>query len=1205
MIKRVAMQACVCCVHPFDTPRFCIITESYRAANSHNEVMDMAKDDVTIYENGETVQENSTTICDSDITVTDGGATVPDNQPADGDEGTVCIENGAILLDTYRIESDAIEGGMGRVWRVHHTGWNVDLAMKQPKAALFQSQHQKDNFIHECEAWIGLGLHPHIVSCYYVREINGIPTIFSEWMDGGSLKDAIESGSLYHGSEAEQQERLLDIAIQFARGLHYAHECRDEDGQPMGLIHQDVKPDNLLLTKAGEAKVADFGISKARALLTVLEGSEKELAAYADSGGTMYAASGGYTPAYCSMEQMNGLRLTRRTDIYSWAVSVMEMYLGDRPWANGIIAGAACESYFPEARVALSDSMKVLLTECLNEDEAQRPHDFSVIEEKLLAIYKAEIGNDYPRPVPKAAADTADSLNNRALSFLDLGKPEEAERCWEKALERDARHVRSVYNHCLFDWRSGDIDDQTARLRLESAINRSAVPQEYAEYLFLLDSERNAEQIKSNRREVVPLCGPFPNPAISPDGNLVYESCFNDSTVGIWDVKQRCRVGSLQNSNMDNIRMLLLSPNGVFLAVTNMTGTVNLWNMLSRQFVGTLTQYTERETKFWTETGPYSVTYHHTVLAMAFTTDGRLLLTAGADGTIFLWDTNTARGIWAVESQADMFSAVCISHNGMLAATGTNDGTIKVWELGTGKLLRSIHGMTGEINALCFCSNDDTLLAASNVDFIARWNLADGRRINERTSGLSVRITDFSATGTLAISSDGQVFQTADGRCLYTYPDTEVACFASEESYVLTADKSTVWAVWPCPHEPGPRAPWHLSDISSVALSLEREAGFAALIEKARQALDERDVAAATRYIEQMRAIPGAGAQPTYMSLNRDIGRFCRADSIESILPVELAENGDSTRKECFSRKTGDKCTIITGMSYSKNNVEVFDADYEKAVVCTLRSSKQLLDAVLSADGSFAVTGGSDRHVKVWSIPQGKCIKTLKGHSDTINRIFLSADDASVLSGGSDMTVRLWAIEKGQCTMTFQCGNMNGISSVALSPDKRLAAAGSYDGHILIWDTVTGQCVKSLSIDGKVEDILFSHDSKRLWVCCTKHLFDSTLMLWDMRNCNAMHEFKFKSTGNCRLWMSAAGTRTVVSDGYNTYAYTLDYRYVFPGWSDWDEDALPYLEIFLTIHPNWTEVDFGGLIAELQNRGYGWIKPEGVREKLGKLSKSR
>ena len=144
------------------------------------------------------------------------------------------IHKGDEILETYQVTSDAIHGGMGSIWRVHHRNWNVDLAMKRPQPKFFAegSEKRKAEFIAECENWINLGLHPNIVSCYYVRDISGVPTIFSEWMDGGSLKDCIRDGSVYAGTGSEAEERLLDIAIQFANGLHYAHEA--------GLLHQDV-----------------------------------------------------------------------------------------------------------------------------------------------------------------------------------------------------------------------------------------------------------------------------------------------------------------------------------------------------------------------------------------------------------------------------------------------------------------------------------------------------------------------------------------------------------------------------------------------------------------------------------------------------------------------------------------------------------------------------------------------------------------------------------------------------------------------------------------------------------------------------------------------------------------------------------------------------------------------------------------------------
>lgn len=126
---------------------------------------------------------------------------------------------GDTIMDTYHVESEAICGGMGAVWRVNHTGWDTDLAMKRPKDDAFQTEDQKSSFSRECRYWINLGLHPNIVSCYYVREIDGIPAIFSEWMENGDLEHHIKNKTLYQGEEDEVQKRLLDIAIQFARGL--------------------------------------------------------------------------------------------------------------------------------------------------------------------------------------------------------------------------------------------------------------------------------------------------------------------------------------------------------------------------------------------------------------------------------------------------------------------------------------------------------------------------------------------------------------------------------------------------------------------------------------------------------------------------------------------------------------------------------------------------------------------------------------------------------------------------------------------------------------------------------------------------------------------------------------------------------------------------------------------------------------------------
>ena len=82
---------------------------------------------------------------------------------------------GDVILDLYDVKQIHESGGMGLVYRVHHRGWNMDLAVKSPRREYFQTEAQKENFIRECETWINLGLHPHIVSCHYVRTLGGMP----------------------------------------------------------------------------------------------------------------------------------------------------------------------------------------------------------------------------------------------------------------------------------------------------------------------------------------------------------------------------------------------------------------------------------------------------------------------------------------------------------------------------------------------------------------------------------------------------------------------------------------------------------------------------------------------------------------------------------------------------------------------------------------------------------------------------------------------------------------------------------------------------------------------------------------------------------------------------------------------------------------------------------------------------------------------
>ena len=354
------------------------------------------------------------------------------------------IKKGDPVLETYRVVEDAVQGGMGNVWKVHHNTWNVDLAMKRPKPEFFAEagEERKNDFIAECENWIKLGLHPNIVSCYYVREVGGVPTIFAEWMEKGSLKDRILDGTLYDGTKEDVLERVLDIAIQALRGLKFSHEN--------GLIHQDIKPGNLLLASDWDAKVADFGLARA------VSGLGKEIK----------DLPSGYTPAYCPAEQAAGAPVQNWMDTYAWALTVIEMLAGERFWEKGAENEQICsriDKYLKTGQnIDPSGGLITLLKRCLLEKNVGDEE----AEAALLSIYQEVTGNRYHRVLPDDLDTSVDNLNNKALSMLDLGMPMEARQIWDDAALKDHRHVESIYNNALFQWRQAEIDGYEAYRRI-------------------------------------------------------------------------------------------------------------------------------------------------------------------------------------------------------------------------------------------------------------------------------------------------------------------------------------------------------------------------------------------------------------------------------------------------------------------------------------------------------------------------------------------------------------------------------------------------------------------------------------------------------------------------------------------------------------------------------------------------------------------
>lgn len=217
--------------------------------------------------------------------------------------------NRQIVNRRYRIERKIGEGGMSEVYLGFDIVLNRRVALKTLRPQFAANRLFRIRFEREAQAAAGFA-HPNIIAIYDVGEDNGFPYIVMEYIEGQTLKEIIESEGPFHPD---------DVAIlveQVAAGLDFAHAG--------GLVHRDVKPQNVIVDHNGLAKVVDFGIAK-----SLSDGSLTE------------AGSSLGTVQYVSPEQASGLSAVPESDIYSLGVIAYEMLTGELPFESDTAVGIA------------------------------------------------------------------------------------------------------------------------------------------------------------------------------------------------------------------------------------------------------------------------------------------------------------------------------------------------------------------------------------------------------------------------------------------------------------------------------------------------------------------------------------------------------------------------------------------------------------------------------------------------------------------------------------------------------------------------------------------------------------------------------------------------------------------------------------------------------------------------------------------------
>jgi eukaryotic-like serine/threonine-protein kinase len=211
-------------------------------------------------------------------------------------------------VGVYEIGALIGQGGMGVVYQAVDTRLNRPVAVKVLAADVANAAARR-RFQREAETASSLN-HPHIVTVYDAGEIEGRQYLVTEWLDGGTLRDWLSSGS-------RSWRASVELLIGVADALAAAHQA--------GILHRDIKPENILLTKTGYAKLADFGLAKLQVetLPDAVTRSEWSQTRPGSLIGTI---------AYMSPEQAEGRALDARSDVFSFGLVLYEALGGRRPF---------------------------------------------------------------------------------------------------------------------------------------------------------------------------------------------------------------------------------------------------------------------------------------------------------------------------------------------------------------------------------------------------------------------------------------------------------------------------------------------------------------------------------------------------------------------------------------------------------------------------------------------------------------------------------------------------------------------------------------------------------------------------------------------------------------------------------------------------------------------------------------------------------
>ncbi|WP_432875944.1 NB-ARC domain-containing protein [Kribbella sp. CA-245084] len=568
-----------------------------------------------------------------------------------------------------------------------------------------------------------------------------------------------------------------------------------------------------------------------------------------------------------------------------------------------------------------------------------------------------------------------------------------------------------------------------------------------------------------------------------------------------------------------SVRAVAISSDGAWLVTAGSDRTLRIWDAATGELRNVLSG------------GEYEA------LALAISPDGRWLATADSDGGVRMWDATTGGHMWSLVGPEHEAFTVVISPDGDWLATAGRDGTVRIWDVSTGELRKRLSEHGGTLLSMAVSPDGTWLVTADSDETVQLWDTSTGERKN-RLVGHRHRAF------AMAISPDGTWLATGDSdEVVRTWDastgelrrelgghdrDVLLVAISPDGTWLASAGRDPTVRIWDAATgELKTQLTGHADRLLSMAVSPDGIWLAAAGADSIVRIWDSTAV-------DNRRLPTGREDALVALAVAPD-GSWVAGSSLDSRL--RIWDTADGQLRPSLAGHVGPAQALVVTPDGSWLAGAGFDLTIRLRRIgpsllfpLLLTGHKGEVHAMaVSPDGTWLATAGSDPTVMIWNLdPDLRQIRRrLVGHKRSVFAVAVSPDGTRLATAGSDPMVVIWSVDTGAVERQL-AGHRSDVLAVTASPDGSWLATADADGAVLIWEFATGMNRLRLNAhDGPIRAVAASPDSLLLATVGD----DRTLRIWSLRSGTCLSMMRVEERLKACLWQPSASAVIVAGDG--------------------------------------------------------------------------